>query len=787
MDYNRTALATSPGSALAIPRGTQLAVPQPQPQQQMMPTPPESAPLRDCNQGTVHVQVNLLSLIACVHRYWKVGVAIGAILATSVFIILGFAQKQYETEARLLVRFANSNVFNFTEMGASILTDQSAPSMINNHRAELSSRQFVEYFFDKLPEQDRLAFIDPEGHQPGLITVVGRAIGLFTTPPEGTPKDSFALIMAEDCRIEAIKDSHILRVIVRHRDPNIAVSVANSYAQRYVDYVGDHELGTARASSVFLAGKSDELLMRLQASETELKNFRAQANLVQDSASKEIEGQKTATLTKAISDASVLVTQLRNELNAIEATREAGQSLADIRSISITPEVLQLRSALEAARTKLAETSMLCGAMHPRVIDLTQYVTDLQERLNLQAGIAASMIAKEQANMTARIADLENQLVSSRKELLAMDDKEAQQKRLRDQIDRDTKIYQNVMLRRDQADITSQFKDHGMLRVSDVARLPERPLKPNKLLAAVAAMIMFGLCLVGVPVGIGYGKEFYQQAQPALQGLAHRDRPDLSGRSAETHEQALVATPFLAQPMAPPLAPPSIQQPIWNGELPVLAVIPNLGRQDPESLLKATLWNGVNGGPVMGPVVNMLKHRASQTPGPRVVVMTSAQASEGKSFVAAALAAQLCRDGQRVFLMDCHVGSPTVDNWFPAARWLASNATSLEELRYGNSNLFLLPGHDLPDETMSELAHGYTSWIARAQSQVDWIILDCASILAGLADVASLLQVCNDVLIVTNPDCTNARQMQGSLSLLQRFVTPQIICGTIVNHATLGQ
>jgi hypothetical protein len=58
-------------------------------------------------------------------------------------------------------------------------------------------------------------------------------------------------------------------------------------------------------------------------------------------------------------------------------------------------------------------------------------------------------------------------------------------------------------MRRSQAALTGQFRDSGLLRVADVAMAPEKPVKPNKPVAAVAAVMLFGLCLIGVPVGWG--------------------------------------------------------------------------------------------------------------------------------------------------------------------------------------------------------------------------------------------------------------------------------------------
>jgi hypothetical protein len=69
-------------------------------------------------------------------------------------------------------------------------------------------------------------------------------------------------------------------------------------------------------------------------------------------------------------------------------------------------------------------------------------------------------------------------------------------------------------------------------------------------------------------------------------------------------------------------------------------------------------------------------------------------------------------------------------------RGCGAYAHNLEGLRYGHSNLFLLPGCDLPAHATNELLDGYRQWIDRAKTEVDWIILDASPLLSSFANVA---------------------------------------------------
>ena len=72
-------------------------------------------------------------------------------------------------------------------------------------------------------------------------------------------------------------------------------------------------------------------------------------------------------------------------------------------------------------------------------------------------------------------------------------------------MDRD--LYQKIRLRMNQAELTGEFKENGLLRVADVATPPGNPATPSIALAGIASMMLFGLVFLGVPVGWGLAED----------------------------------------------------------------------------------------------------------------------------------------------------------------------------------------------------------------------------------------------------------------------------------------
>ena len=134
--------------------------------------------------------------------------------------------------------------------------------------------------------------------------------------------------------------------------------------------------------------------------------------------------------------------------------------------------------------------------------------------------------------------------------------------------------------------------------------------------------------------------------------------------------------------------------------------------------------------------------------------------------------------------MECNPSAPSIQNWFPQAGGYSSWTNEMETLRYGQSNLFLLPAHDLPSYEVSDLVDGYRAWIEKARPQVDWIIMDGSSLLRGFADVAQLAPLATDVLFVHDATRCNAEQVRAALNLLRPLTSIETMRGMVMNRQT---
>lgn len=727
---------------------------------------------------------------------------IGVPVAALVFYMLGMGAKLYEAEAKLRMRIGDGNVLNLPEMGRGGAGELSAPQLINNHLTEIKSHPFFEFMADRQEPQIMKRFVESVQNNLGRKDQLMKLFGLYKPGVPGPDKETFVEGIESVSRVEPQKDSHIIRVIVRHGDPELAASLANSMAKEYIRFQGQQESGMTKANREFLHQKAAELRARLEESERQLAEYRKSENLIEAGEARNVDSARMLQFNSAITEAQQRLIKARNDLQTIRSTQQAGRDLMEVRVIAENPDVATNRKELEAKMAERRELEPLCGRRHPLMMGLARAIEELKISLDRSTSAIITMTESEVKNLESQIADYQSQLDSARGMAVEQSSKNVKQNLLLDQVAADRKTYQTIVESLNKADVAGDFTGTGALSLSDTALVPMKPVKPNKPMAAVVSFFVFGIMVLGVPLGWGLFEQHVlrlirQGGSPSPNIPSAKVMPHIPvGQSPIQPPEVKSPTMPLAQPpapapmrMAPPPPPPPVPPHMSQisipgiAQAPILARLPLVGVGNPEEMLGQLLKpEPIGAAGSLHQITTTLEMQALKRSGlGGIILLTSAESGEGKTVAAAALAAAFCHQGRSVFMMECNAVSPTLHQWFPHASHHSSWAHDLESLRYGNTHLFLLPAHDLPAYATNELLDGYRAWIDRARQHVDWIILDAGPVLKNFTDVAPLAPLATDVLLVHKPASSNPAKMRAALNLLQPMMSSSAFRGLIVH------
>lgn len=172
----------------------------------------------------------------------------------------------------------------------------------------------------------------------------------------------------------------------------------------------------------------------------------------------------------------------------------------------------------------------------------------------------------------------------------------------------------------------------------------------------------------------------------------------------------------------------------------------------------------------------------------RLIVVTSAGASEGKTATSVNIAAALAEDGSRVLLVDADLRHPSVahkidiDGSAGLTHVLSGQAAVKDVIqRYWKPNLHVIPAGPKPPNASTLLNSPLmTTLVANAMQQYDYIIIDTAPMVVA-NDAVIFMKQGGTLEMVCRRDQTLKRDLREIADELETLDMP--VAGVIINCA----
>ncbi len=170
----------------------------------------------------------------------------------------------------------------------------------------------------------------------------------------------------------------------------------------------------------------------------------------------------------------------------------------------------------------------------------------------------------------------------------------------------------------------------------------------------------------------------------------------------------------------------------------------------------------------------------------RLIQITSANASEGKTTTTANLAVALARAGERVVILSCDLRRPRIHEFFELSNGVGFTsvlmgtvplASALQPVP-GEPRVQLLASGPLPPNPSELLASGRTEQVVKALQNQAVVLIDCPPVLP-VTDAAVLSSRVDGTLLVATVDSTTGKEFSRALELLRQVGAPLI--GTVLN------
>jgi polysaccharide biosynthesis transport protein len=522
--------------------------------------------------------------------------------------------------------------------------------------------------------------------------------------------------------------SYILDIGFTSPDPREAARIANATADIYVEAQAEARRRVTSRAHGWLDERVEELRRQVEEAERTIARFRAEHDLV-GAGGGSLGDSQLADLNRQLLSAQAERAEREAKLRLARTVRARGEGFEAVTEVLTSPVVQALRREEASLIREEAQLSLELGERHPRIVQLRAEIGNIQGKVDAEMRNIVRNLENEVAVVRSREQALERSLDRARGASAETRQVEVQLRELERHAANTRALYETYLGRLTEVREQERLIEPGAQVITD-ARVPPAP---STIGAGRVTAGGFGLSLL---LGV------------ALALLA--ERLDGGVRSARQVEELL--------------------------GLPCLGLVPKVkgaGRGDslPHLLELRPLSAYAEGVRV---ALTGLQLADVDAP-PRVVTVTSSLPGEGKTTLAASLAAAAARAGRSAILVDLDLRRPVVHTHLAGAP-----SSGVVELMAGEATLEEAVVVDLlmPDLHFLPVCRGTASpfeligsrkmhtLIAELRRRYDLVVIDTTPAI-GISDARVAARLADKVLFVVQWERTNEEVAASGLDALE--------------------
>ncbi len=506
--------------------------------------------------------------------------------------------------------------------------------------------------------------------------------------------------------------------------PQLAAMVANGIADSFINSALQRRYEASAYARNFLERQIAKTRTDLEHSERALVAYAQSQGIINTAAvggkesgdTDSLQGESLVALNKALADAMA---------RRVAAEGAYRQSLATGPTSDVTASTQGLRQQKATLEAEYQQKRTFMKPEHPEMLSLRSQINELDKQIaresaQMASGRNNSLLAEYRAAVSAE-RGLQARVAGLKGDVLNLRGRSIQYNILQREVDTNRSLYDALLQRYKEIGVAGGV-GAAPVSIVDRADVPALPFKPNLMLN-----LLFGL-------GAGL----------------------LAGMAAAVGLEFLTDTIKTREDVRKKLS------------IPCLGAVPKTAARDafvedlknPSSALSEAY----------SAIVAALRF-STEAGMPKVLLITSANSSEGKSSSALALAQNFARREKSVLLVDADLRKPAFKSG-NAGVGLSKLLTTEDPVRSHvletqHPNLWLMPSGPVPPNPADLLSTGrIRTIIAEAEEQFDLVLIDGPPTL-GLADAPLLSAVGNNVLFVVESGSTRTRAGIEALNRLE--------------------
>jgi len=540
--------------------------------------------------------------------------------------------------------------------------------------------------------------------------------------------------------VDPVRNTQLVALSYRSANPEFAARAANAFAEAFIDMGIENRFATAGKASSFLTAQVNTLKLEIEDREKQLQSFSRKSEIVTLDPSSNVLLQRLEALNNDYMAAKKARFEKEARYNEVLASPK--ETVADTLSAGLV-------SSLRTDQLKLeSEYETKLKTFKPDWPAMVALKSEIEKGRQHIASVVEEMVAKAKGNAYAEYQTAQRQEGALQAELNGMKTEAIDQSstalafgNLKVEIETRRTLLNELLKKQSETEVAARLQDtrDSNIHIIDRALVPGGPFRPS-----LRQDLTYGL-LLGLLLGIGSALliEFLDRTIKTPEEIERRLAlptlaviPDLNEAARGYGYLARYGYAYGGEPRERPRVRP---RKVAKG-----------AKGGPALLEKK------KGGAIESTQIELVPHERPRTPISeayrslrtalllssadelKIVAVTSAEASEGKTATAANLAVVLAQLGRQVLVVDCDLRKPRMHQVFKVSNRVGlvnqlTGGIDSEEMFLPTEvpNLYVTPSGPIPPNPSEILASDrMREWLKQARSRFDFVIVDTPPALA---------------------------------------------------------
>ncbi len=579
--------------------------------------------------------------------------------------------------------------------------------------SEFRSNQVAKPFFSDMTAQFKSWIFGAADLKGDDVLVPEEELVIGTAPIEDR--------LIRNLTVSPVKNSQIVKLSYDSAKPELAANIVNAIADNYIAMNLERRVDSASFAKKFLTEQLIDVKSRLEESEAKLIKYAKDNDLFKTGDEK-----SPSLIALRINGLSVALSKAEGERIAAQSRYEQGQRSESDLKVLEDSTIQELKKNLIKLQGTYQEKLQIYKPGYPLMIQMKRQMNEYNAQIALEArSIKATVGGGLRAEYLAAKSNEENlraELDKQKLLLTEMRDSSIGYNTLLREVETSRSSYEGLLTRMKEVSVAGGIESNN-ISVLDPAITPFIKHKPNtKLNLALGGVLGVFLGMV-----VAFLLEFFDDRVKSTEEVVR-----------------ILGLPLLGA------------TPILKGSDPIVHAMTTAN--EPTSAM-AEAFRSLR--------TNLLF--ASRDGTPKVLALTSALPSEGKSSSCMNLAAAFAQSNKRVLLIDADLRKPTVhkrlklDNSIGLSNFLTGQAETYDAIQEtmidGVSAMTAGPLSPNPAELLS--SDRFQELFDLVPDTFDLIILDCPPVM-GLADALILANRANATIMVSAYSQSRKRALQDA-------------------------